>query len=126
MNNLTPRRTFFIDGTGALISATFLGYILVEFNEYVGMPINTLRLLAAIAKFFAAYSFINYFIKPKNWSFYLKLIATANAIYCLITLVLVVYYMDLLSYLGLVYFLGEILVIIGIVKLEMKVAKHAK
>lgn len=126
MNHITPKRIFLIDGTGAIISATLLGYVLVIYNEYIGMPISTLKFLSSIAAVFAIYSITNFFILKSNPSYYIRLIAIANTIYCLTTLSLMVYHFQTLTILGIVYFLGEIFIIIGIVKLEMKVSKHVK
>ncbi len=120
------RTLFLIDGIGAVISATFLGYILIRFNEYIGMPISVLKFLAAVAKIFAVYSFVNYFLKPKNWRRYLKLIAIANTIYCLITVGFVLYNFQHITILGISYFIGEIIIIVVLVNLELKAARNIK
>lgn len=117
-----PKTIFLIDGIGALVSAIFLGVILVNLKELIGMSENVLILLAIIALIFAGYSFGNAFRMQKNWKKYLKVIATANLLYCILTFCLVVYFSSHLSALGLIYFILEILIIIFLVKLEWEIS----
>ena len=121
---LSSKRIFLIDGMGAIASAVFLGYVLVIYQEYIGMPVGTLKFLSSIAVVFAIYSLANFFIYTNNWLYYIRLIAIANSIYCLITLGLVLYHFQKLSVLGITYFLVEIVVIIALVNLELKVSRH--
>jgi hypothetical protein len=48
---LTPnsKKIFLIDGIGALLSAVFLGVILVKFEESFRMPRTILYLLSSVA-----------------------------------------------------------------------------
>ena len=120
--NLHPRTLFLIDGLGAMLSAIFLGVVLVKLEHYFGMPKNVLYGLASVACIFAVYSLTNHFCFPENWRFYLKGIATANFVYCLVTLSLAIYYSKALTSLGIFYFLAEVMVIIGLVMIEWKTA----
>ena len=115
-----PKVLFLIDGIGAVISTIMLGYVLIKYQEYIGMPESTLRLLAGIAKLFALYSFICFFLTPKNWSQSLRWIAIANTLFCLLTLILVIINFSSLSLLGLSYFLVEMLIILLLVRFEFK------
>ena len=36
-----PKKLFFIDGCGAILSAFLLGIVLVRFEKYIGMPIKS-------------------------------------------------------------------------------------
>ena len=122
---LNPKKLFLIDGLGAILSAFSLGIVLVRFEHYVGMPQNVLYFLSIAACFFAVYSFFCYFRTPKNWQPFLKAIAIVNFIYCCLTISLVFYFRDQLTHLGLIYFLFEVFVIIGLVGIELKmVATH--
>lgn len=120
----TYKQLFLIDGIGALVSALFLGLILVQLKTYIGMPVQILYLLALLALVFAIYSFSCHLASPKRWRFFLKLIALINSSYCLLTLVLVVRNYDSLTLLGLTYFVVEMLVILMLVKVEWRVASH--
>ena len=80
LNKITsnPRKLLLIDGIGALVSALFLGVILVKWNPLIGMPIDVLYILAAIAGIFAVYSLSCHFFVKAHWAFYLRMIMIAN------------------------------------------------
>lgn len=117
------RNIFLIDGIGAMMSTVMLGAILPAFQEYIGMPRSTLYLLAVGAAFFALYSLGSFCfadVKQKKW---LLLIMIANLSYCVLTAGLVMYYRELMTLFGVVYFTGEIIVIVALVAYERKVLK---
>lgn len=116
-----PKNLFFIDGTAAMLSVLLLGVVLVHFESYIGMPISILYSLAVMAAVFTIYSFSCYFFIKKNWEIYLRIIAIANSLYCITSIIVMVYYFDLLTTLGIIYFLGEFAIIILIVRMEIKV-----
>ncbi len=122
--NIAPKKIFLIDCIGAITSTFFLGVVLTTFEEFFGMPSHILYYLASIALVFAVYSFACYFRFPEKWTSFLKVIAFANLFYCILTLILVIYLFQQLTLFGLAYFIGEMILIIGIVSLEFKVAKH--
>jgi hypothetical protein len=123
---LQPKKLFLIDGIGALASTFFLGILLVQLKSYVGMPASVLYVLAGIASIFAGYSLSCYALTPLKWSPYLKAIAIANAMYCCLTLGLVVYFYQQLSSLGLTYFSIEMIVIILLVCMEALAVHNSK
>ncbi len=116
-----PKLIFLTDGLGALLS-TFLLFALASFEGIFGMPKNVLYQLIPVTIVFTAYSLGTYFINPKNWKLYLTLIAVANILYCCLTLVLVFYYFDKLTAIGLAYFFVEILVIVFLSRIEIRLA----
>ena len=122
MNQLTlnPKRLFLLDGLGALLTAFLLGIVLTAFNEHFGMPPNTLNILALIALGFAVYSICCFFFIGQNWRLFLKIIATANLLYCGLTTALVIYFYPQLTVFGVVYFLLEIVVVCGLVYIELR------
>lgn len=122
-HTLTSKQLFLIDGIGAVISAFFLGVILVQLEALIGMPENVLYPLAALAVIFACYSLSCYFISPTKWRLYLKIIATVNTLYSFLTLGLVLYHYTNLTILGLAYFIAEILILIGLIRAEIKLSK---
>lgn len=116
----SPRKMLLIDGIGAVITSFMLGVVLVQFNDYIGMPLNVLYLLAAIVLGFAIYSFSSYTLAKSGHKTLLKIIFTGNAAYCLCTSVLIIIYREQLSPLGIVYFIGEILIISGLLVIEYR------
>ena len=116
------KRLFLMDALGAVVSAFFLGVVLVRFNELVGMPVYILKILAVIPCFFIVYSFCCYFFLKSNWRPFLKVIAIANSMYCLTTICLVIYHYLDLTPLGISYFVVEIIVIGVLVSIELRTA----
>lgn len=105
---LTAKQLFLVDGLGALLSAFFLGVILVQFETYFGMPAKVLYVLSALAGVYALYSLSCYFFLNTTWGPYLRIIAAANLLHCGLTIVLLVRHFDQIEPLGWLYFLGEI------------------
>ncbi|MEM6633615.1 MAG: hypothetical protein AAF694_28335 [Bacteroidota bacterium] len=62
----SPKKLLIIDGLGALLSAFLLGVVLVRFESQVGMPRNSLYVLAAFPCIFAIYDLISYFQGPQK------------------------------------------------------------
>ncbi len=48
LRTLKPKQLFLLDAFGALLSAFFLGFVLVKYQVYIGMPENVLYILALI------------------------------------------------------------------------------
>ena len=119
-----PRKMLLFDGIGAVFSAFMLGVVLVKFNSSFNMPVNELQFLALVACVFAVYSLGCYFFAKQNTKLYLTVIAVANLLYCCLTAWLVFTHGKELTTLGLLYFIGEILVILSLVIVELKVAKQ--
>lgn len=115
-----PKQLFLIDGLGALVSAFFLGIVLVQLQPLIGIQLNVLYFLAILPIFLAIYSFSCHYFLKNNHLLFLKGIAIANLLYCCLTLVLVVFYFKSLTVLGLTYFLVEILIVSVIIGFELK------
>jgi hypothetical protein len=120
--SLTPKRLFLLDGLGAFVTAMLLAGILIPFQDFFGMPLLALEILLLFALVFACYSFSCFFFLKKNWQVFLRIIATANGLYCCLTAFFVICYFERLTVLGLCYFLVEMVVILSLVFLEMKTA----
>ncbi|WP_425392044.1 hypothetical protein [Ekhidna sp.] len=120
MENLAIRKLFLIDSVGALLSSVLLGLVLVHYHSLIGMPVPILRVLAGVAVLFMIYSFSCYYINPVNAKARLRTIAIANLLYCVTTLILMGIYFDMLTLLGLTYFILEILVITFLARFEFK------
>ncbi len=121
-----PRKIFFLDGLGAVLSVFLLGVVLVKFENTIGMPSQRLFFLAKIASVFALYSFSSAFIINKKWRKPLKIIAWANLSYCFITFSLLFLHYHELTILGIIYFLLEIIIIIiiSLAALELKISNQ--
>jgi len=120
---LKPKTVFLIDALGATLTTIFLIAGLKTFNEYFGMPQETLTILSILALALAIYSFFCFAFLPNNTQKLLKPVIVANLTYCILTLGFVIYYYNKLTILGLTYFVGEILIICGLVYIEIKTLK---
>lgn len=118
--SFSAKKLFLIDAIGAVVSAFFLGIVLIRLNELVGMPVATLKLLAVIPCFFMVYSFGCYFLLKRNHPTFLRIIAMANLLYCFLTMGLLVKHFEELTSLGFFYFVVEILIILVLVYFEFK------
>ena len=116
---LRPRLLFLTDSLGALLTAILLGFVLVRFEGFFGMPREVLYPLSFLAAFYAVYSFSCYWHLPDRWRPFLRAIAVANLGYCCLTTGLVVYFYPQLTHWGVAYFLTEIIVIISLVLIEL-------
>ena len=116
------KKLFLIDGIGAIVSALMLGVVLVKFQYLIGLPVKVLYSLSIIPCFFAIYSISCFYFLHSKWKLYLKIIAYLNLLYCFVTISLVFYFYENLKFLGVLYFILEIVVIIYLVTLEIKSA----
>ncbi len=116
-----PKQIFLIDSIGALLTASILFSMAIGYPGFLGMPTHILFLLAAVAITFAVYSFCCFLFHPVRWRPYLKAIMLANAMYCILTAVLVYTLRNNITHWGLLYFMGEILVILVLLFFEYKV-----
>lgn len=123
---LKPQSLFLLDASGALFSALLLFFVLQPFSTYFGMPETQISPLAVIAVLLSLYSFSCFlFLKHKNRLF-LSLLAVLNLLYCLLTLLLVILSYQNIQFIGILYFAGEISIILFLVVLEFKTAKQLR
>lgn len=121
-----PKQLFLIDGLGALVSAFFLGVVLVQLESIFGIPKNTLYFLAFLPCLFAMYDFYCYLRVQENFSFFIKTIALINLMYCFISIGLAFYHYQKITYLGWGYVLVEILIVVFIAYAELTTAAKIK
>ena len=119
-----PKNIFLLDGFGALLTAFLLFVVLRTFNNFFGLSKNTLEYLSSIALVFSIYSFLFFFLITSNWKPYLKIICIGNILYCILSFGIILYYYQSISAFGIAYFLGEIIVICGIIFLEIRILKN--
>lgn len=126
LSSLPPRRLFLVDGLGALLSAFVLSVILVRFEDTFGMPRVSLLWLAAIAAMLSLFSISCSLRDPEHWRLPMRLIGSANLLYCCLTVGLVIYFRQALSSLGFSYFAGELVVVVALAIVELKSTSSAK
>jgi hypothetical protein len=120
-----PKKLFLADGVGALLTGTLLIAVVIPFDQAFGMPKNALYYLSAIAYLFAIYSFCCWYFKTEHWPSLLTVISVANCLYCILISILLINFSNTLTPLGFAYFIGEIIIIIGLVSLEISAVKKA-
>ncbi len=119
-----PKNIFLLDSFGALLTTILLYFVLRNFNDFFGLSKDVFEYLTIISFTFFIYSISCYLLVKKSWKSFLKIICTANILYSLLTLGIILYYCQSISVFGIVYFLAEIVVIIGLVFLEIKTIKQ--
>lgn len=85
-----------------------------------------MMILAIISIFFALYSFGCYFLDKKRFNRFLKIIAIANTLYCVLTLGLIMFLHNTLTIYDFIYFIGEIIFVMTLVVLEWKLSNMLK
>ena len=123
MKTLSAKQLLFVDGIGAVVSAVMLGLVLPHFQRHIGMPITELYLLASLPIAFAVIDFYWLLFRKGNERAGLLLIAFANMAYSLLSMLLVIVNFELLTALGLSYFVIELLLLAALVAFELKTAE---
>lgn len=118
------RKLLLLDGFGALLSSFLLGIVLVEYRDIFGMPKEALYVLAFLPCVFALYDFVCYFLVKNNTAFYLKGIAIANLLYCILSIGYMFHHYEQLTLLGYIYFIGELIIVAALAIYEWKVASR--
>jgi hypothetical protein len=107
-----------MDFIGAFV--TLLGLLLMGvFNQYFGMTQIILNFLSVIASLFFVYDISCLFLIKENWWFPLKIIGTANLIYCIITVSVLFFRYTDLTMLGVIYFIVEIIIVCLVAYVEL-------
>lgn len=120
--SISPRKLFLLDGTGALVSAISLGLVLPLLQEYIGLPVGTLRMLGVLALCYALWSLACYFFLPEKWPGFMKIISLANLSHCVLTAVLLLLGWENVQPLGWLYFGVEMAIVLPLAWWEWKVA----
>lgn len=123
---MKPRNLFLLDSMGALLSAIMLGLVLTRYENFFGMPSDVLHILAIIPCVFALYSFLCFLIETKNKRLFLSIIAAANLLYCCLTMSYIFNFYSKITIGGLIYFVGEIIIVVVLALYELKIVKNLK
>lgn len=111
-----------IDAMGASVSALVQGLLFPLLQPWLGAPVFMFYLLSGVAVVYAVYSFSCYLLKPTQVG-WLKLILYGNLLYCLLIAVLTILYSQQISFLGLLVFLSEIVIILVLAFFEKQIAQ---
>lgn len=120
-----PKLLFLIDGLGALLSAFLYYIVLSNLISVFGMPKQALNLLCLLALGYAVFSLSTYMRKVENWRPYMKVIAGANLLHCILTGVFLFYYNASITGIGFLYFIVEIIIVVGLAIFELKTASSS-
>lgn len=117
-----PKAIFLVDSIGAFLSAFCLLIISRFYSNYFGINPSTLQLLIILPIVFCIYSACCYLLVKRSYKPFILIIAIANFLYCLITMVLIFTHYSELTILGLSYFILELMIIGIIVYLEFDIS----
>lgn len=115
-----PKFLFLIDGSGAMLSASFLFVIARHFDKEFGISEKTLIYLSAIPSIFFVYSITCFLTLKNNWPPFIKLVIFFNLIYCFLTALLLSAYFPVATPTAKCYFILETMVVLFVVYLEFK------
>lgn len=122
MDDFKTKKIFLIDALGAAVSVIGL-YLLYSFHKLFGIPQSTLIIFMCIASVFSSYSFICYFVKLSNWRLNLFIISIFNISYCLFTIYHIFQNSSRITFLGYLYFVLEILVVLMLSFYEFQLSR---
>ncbi len=89
-------------------------------EPWFGMPPEVLNFPLPLTVLFMAYSLLCWFFKPERWRLFLLVIALANLGYAVLIVMLLVVQRDALTPLGIAFFGGEVVVLVGLGCLEVR------
>ncbi|MEQ8706424.1 MAG: hypothetical protein RIC19_21005 [Phaeodactylibacter sp.] len=118
--NLTAKKMLLLDGVGALVTATMLSQVLARHVPLFGMPKEVLHILSGVALCFAVFSLTSHLLVKSGFDRYLSIILIANITYCITTLVLMGVHIEKLTWLGIAYFIGEVIIVLILVYAEYR------
>lgn len=116
-----PKAIFLVDSIGAFLSAFYLLIISRFCSDFFGINTSTLQLLTILPIVFCIYSACCYLLVKRSYKPFILIIAIANFLYCLITMVLIFTHYSELTILGLSYFILELMILVLIILLEFKI-----
>ena len=125
MMKINERNIFYIDGAGAILSIFILGLVLPTFQHWHGMPRHILYGLCIWAVGCFLYNVCCIYFGDRGNAKWLAGIMVLNSLYCIITMVLLVIHFSVLTRIGVVYFISEIPVLVGLVLFEKGIYQKA-
>ena len=101
-----------------------LGFVLVELEGILGIPANTLYILALFPVVFLIYDIYCYKTKSISVSPYLKCIAIANLLYCILSIGFTFYHYNVVTISGWAYIILEVFILVILAIIEIKVSNR--
>ena len=117
-----PKKVFFFDGIGALITFFLLSVVLFNNVEIFGFPQKPLYVLSVMPLFFFFYDVYCYF-KKKDFIFLIRALALMNLSYCIVSIFIALYHFEKITILGWCYIIIELSVIVAISFFENKISQ---
>lgn len=121
-----PALIFLIDGSGALFTTLSLVLLIIPFSEFWGTDSSKIIWLAVIAGCLAVYSLSCFHLTGTGWKKHLLPLIAANTTYCILTALMICKNFSTMTMWGKGYFVGEILVILTLVYLEVCLIRIGK
>lgn len=122
----SPRKVFFIDAIGAIISALSLYVLVLPLNVYFGVPEQIILILGSVSAMFIGFSGLCMHFARNHDVIKLKIIIMGNLFYGVLTAALIARNLTEVTGLGIAYFVAEYSVIIALVMLEWECLKKLK
>ncbi len=121
---INERSIFLVDAVGATLSAFCSGIFLPYFLQWTGVPISVSTSLALLGLAFAIYSWSCFLFVKRIQSWMLLAIIAANLSYCVLSS-LILFLQTGITFWGNAYFVGEILIVAGVVLIETSVYRRS-
>lgn len=118
------KNIFLVDALGASLSSIFLMLILPHIALFK-MPDSILYYLGSIACFFFCFSVISHAYIYKRKKQFLGVLIVMNVLYCCLTAIILWFQKDQISVIDWAYFVGEILLILLVVRFEIGVYRSS-
>jgi hypothetical protein len=119
-----PRKIFLIDLAGACFSFIIVAFIVGIWPQLFGITIPVIKTMMALAFIFGMYSYKCYNSKTINWRNHLAVLAFANMLYILFIMIVLFIKATELTGLGVLYLIGEMVIIGILVRVEMRLIKE--
>lgn len=116
----SPKNLLLADTCGALLSVVFLMVLFPRLPEWIGLPVNFLKLLGSFALLMSIHSFYRYYFYPLQAVEALRSVAGVNTLYLLLTVIILWSWHESLMVLDYVYFISEAVIVIGLIIAEWK------
>ena len=119
-----PKSILFIGAIGAGVTTILLGLVLTQFETEFGIPKDTLYIMASFPCLFIIYDLIGFLFISASFNKRTKEIAWLNLGYCLLSLIMLVFHRNDLTFLGWIYFVAELAIVLFLANLELNLAKN--
>jgi hypothetical protein len=116
----TNHQLILIDAFGALLTSSLLYIVVFRYHEFFGLSPTIITVLIGAALLLTTFSGICYLFVRQKAALFLTIIATLNTLYCLATLSILIIYREDVSIWAMVYFLGEIAIVMILVTEEFR------